>query len=296
MRQLDDGDRRALSVLAELYPHTGRARVIGVTGSPGTGKSTLIDGLIRRVRDAGKTIGVVAVDPSSPFTGGAILGDRIRMQRHATDSGVFIRSLATRGQLGGLSASAGMVVQVLDAMGFDCILIETVGVGQDEVDVVRHADVTVVVLSPGQGDEIQAHKAGVLEIADILVVNKADLDGADKTAGELTLAVQMAPAGARKPKVMRCIGTEGTGITDLLNEIERLFETLSGDGGLESASRTRSDTLVTDLVMRHLGTNVQRLLEQDEEIRGLVEQVHGRSIDPFVATRAILEKLGIPEL
>lgn len=291
MRLLDDGDPRAVPVLASLFASTGHAHVVGVTGSPGTGKSTLIDGLIGRIRDSGRTVGVVAVDPTSPFTGGAILGDRVRMQRHATDPGVFIRSLATRGRLGGLSASAGMVVQVLDAMGYDFVLVETVGVGQDEVDIVRHADVTVVVLSPGQGDEVQAHKAGVLEIADVLVVNKADQAGADKTAGELHLAVEMAPQGARKPEVMRCVATEGTGLPELLSEIERLLDDLSREGTLDSVVGNRSETLVTDLVMQCVGAGVEKLLEQDDGVRELVAQVRKRQIDPYQAAQRIIEKL-----
>lgn len=291
MRLLDDGDPRAVPVLARLFARTGHAHIVGVTGSPGTGKSTLIDGLIGRIRESGRTVGVVAVDPTSPFTGGAILGDRVRMQRHATDPGVFIRSLATRGRLGGLSASTGMVVQVLDAMGYDFVLVETVGVGQDEVDIVRHADVTIVVLSPGQGDEVQAHKAGVLEIADVLVVNKADQAGADKTAGELHLAVEMTPEGARKPEVMRCVATEGTGLPELLGEIERLLEVLSHEGALDSVVRDRSEALVTDLVMQRVGAGVEKLLDQDDGVRELVAQVLERQIDPYEAAQRIIEKL-----
>jgi len=293
MRLLDDGDKRAMPVLADLYNHTGHARIIGITGSPGVGKSSLIDGLIGAIRKTGRTLGVVAVDPSSPFTGGAILGDRVRMQRHATDPGVFIRSLATRGCLGGLSASASVVTQVLDAMGYDLILLETVGVGQDEVEIVSHADVTVVVVSPGQGDEIQAHKAGVLEIADVLVVNKADLDQADKTVSELTSAVEMAPQSARSPRVMKCVATDGTGISDLLEEIERLVDDMSGRGGLDEASRERSETFVMDLVLKHVGIEAKRLMGDDKEIRADLEEVRQRRLDPFSAARRLLARLGI---
>src|SRR5438552_2340896 len=180
MRDLDDRIPGSVDTLKKLYPHTGGAYVIGVTGNPGAGKSTVVDGLISEYRKAGQRVGVVAVDPTSPFSGGAILGDRIRMQRHATDEGVFIRSLATRGHLGGLSRSTGEVVHVLDAMGHDVVIIETVGVGQDEVDVVTQAETSVVITVPGMGDEVQAIKAGILEIADVLVVNKADREGADR--------------------------------------------------------------------------------------------------------------------
>ena len=181
MRDLDEGEPQAREVLKELYKHTGRAHIVGITGSPGVGKSTLTDRLIQHLRQQGKTVGVVAVDPTSPFSGGAILGDRIRMQRHATDEGVFIRSLATRGHFGGLTVSARAIIHVLDAMGKDFILVETVGVGQDEVEIAGAAHTTIVVTVPGMGDDIQAIKAGILEIGDIFVINKADREGADRT-------------------------------------------------------------------------------------------------------------------
>src|SRR5688572_15904322 len=185
MRDLDDRRPDAIAMLKALWPHTGKAYLVGVTGNPGAGKSTVVDALIAHYRAAGERVGVVAVDPTSPFSGGAILGDRIRMQRHSLDEGVFIRSLATRGHLGGVSRTTGDVVDVLDAAGFDVILVETVGVGQDEIDVVRLADTTAVVTVPGLGDEVQAIKAGILEIADVLVVNKADREGADRTMRDL---------------------------------------------------------------------------------------------------------------
>ena len=197
MRELDDGVPAARETLKHLYRHSGRAHIIGLTGSPGAGKSTLTDRLIQYLRQQGKTVGVVAVDPTSPFSGGAILGDRIRMQRHATDEGVFIRSLATRGHFGGLTASARAVITVLDAMGKDYILVETVGVGQDEVEIAATAYTTIVVTVPGMGDDIQAIKAGILEVADILVVNKADREGASRTYQELMqmLELQAHPQG-----------------------------------------------------------------------------------------------------
>src|SRR5512136_206023 len=185
MREIEDRTSEGLEALKELYPKTGKAFVIGVTGAPGSGKSTLIDKMVDIFRKEGKTVGIVAVDPSSPFTGGALLGDRIRMQRHATDEGVFIRSLATRGHFGGLTASARAVITVLDAMGKDYVLVETVGVGQDEVEIAATAYTTLVVTVPGMGDDIQAIKAGILEVADILVINKADREGANRTYQEL---------------------------------------------------------------------------------------------------------------
>src|SRR5580658_3618103 len=182
---IEDRRPEAETLLLELFPRTGRAMVLGVTGAPGAGKSTLCDQMVRTLRDEGKSVGVIAVDPSSPYTGGAILGDRIRMQRHHADEGVFIRSMATRGWLGGLARAATEMTLLLDAAGFDVVMVETVGVGQDEVDVARLADVTVVVLVPGMGDDVQAIKAGIMEIADVFVINKADQPGADRLEREI---------------------------------------------------------------------------------------------------------------
>jgi LAO/AO transport system kinase len=193
IRDIDDGVPEVRQHLKALYLHTGRAHVIGITGSPGVGKSTLVDQMISRLRAQKKTVGVLAVDPTSPFSGGAILGDRVRMQRHSVDQGVFIHSLATRGYFGGLTQSTQGAIDVLDATGKDYIIVETVGVGQDEVDVARAAHSTVIVVAPGMGDEIQAIKAGILEVGDIFVINKADRPGADKTLGDLSLMLDMAP-------------------------------------------------------------------------------------------------------
>ena len=209
MRMLDDRMPQATEVLRLLYPHTGRAQVVGITGNPGSGKSTLTSRLIGHWRKQGKKVGVLAIDPSSPFSGGAILGDRIRMMEHASDNGVFIRSLATRGALGGLSRSTSDTVHVMDAMGCDVVLIETVGVGQDEIDIVRTAHTTVVVLVPGLGDDIQAIKAGILEIADLFVVNKADHAGESKLVREL-----LDIAGGRR--IFETIATQGKGVVELL--------------------------------------------------------------------------------
>ncbi len=241
MRDLDDRVPAAIDELRALHPHTGRAFVLGVTGNPGAGKSTVVDGLIERYRKRGKRVGVVAVDPTSPFSGGAILGDRIRMQRHATDDGVFIRSLATRGHLGGLSRSTGDVVAVLDAMGFDVVIIETVGVGQDEVEIVSTAHTAVVVTVPGLGDDIQAIKAGILEIADVLVVNKADRDGADRTVRDLTHMLDL--RGGHPVDIVKTVATTGQGIDELVAAIDRHQQKQDG------ARRARDPYAIADEVV-----------------------------------------------
>ena len=235
MRELDDGEPRAREVLKGLYQFTGRAHIVGITGSPGVGKSTLTDRLIQQLRQQGQTVGVVAVDPTSPFTGGAILGDRIRMQRHATDEGVFIRSLATRGHFGGLTVSARAIINVLDAMGKDFILVETVGVGQDEVEIAGAAHTTIVVTVPGMGDDIQAIKAGILEIGDLFVVNKADREGADRTFQDLITMIDMrqqhhAEDGWR-PRVLKTEAPKSLGVPELLAAVLEHREYLRRDGG-----------------------------------------------------------------
>ena len=223
MRDLDDEIPAANTVLKSLYRHTGRAYILGITGAPGAGKSTLVDCITERLRAEGKTVGIVAIDPTSPFSGGAILGDRIRMSKHALDDGVFIRSLATRGHLGGLSKSTIDIVNVMDAMGKDVVIIETVGVGQDEVEIVKVAHTNVVVVVPGLGDDIQAMKAGILEIADVFVVNKSDREGADKTRREIETMISMNvyEKGDWVPPVVSAVAQAGTGIREILDEVDR---------------------------------------------------------------------------
>jgi LAO/AO transport system kinase len=219
LRHIDDRSPPFAEILKDLFPHTGKAYVVGVTGNPGAGKSTLTDRLIEVYRKEGKSVGVIAVDPTSPFSGGAILGDRIRMQRHAEDPGVFIRSVATRGHLGGLSRSARDMVRVLDAYGAEVVIVETVGVGQDELEITRTAHTTLVVMAPGMGDEVQAIKAGILECADVFAVNKADRDGADSTVRDLELMIAlgseaMVAAGKRKGHVVHGLGARGVSPRD----------------------------------------------------------------------------------
>jgi len=221
---IEDESTAGADLVRDIYPRTGHAYLIGVTGPPGAGKSTLVDRMTGELRKAGKTVGIVAVDPTSPFSGGAILGDRVRMAAHFGDEGVFIRSMATRGHLGGLARATSDVALVLDAAGKDVVIIETVGVGQDEVDIVRTADVSIVVLVPGTGDEVQALKAGIMEIADIFVVNKSDHDGADRVEREIRTLQSLAARGDRwAPPIVKTVASEGKGIEQLADAI-RQFE------------------------------------------------------------------------
>ncbi len=289
MRLLDDRDPSATEVLRKLYPHTGRARVIGITGNPGSGKSTLTARLIGKYRAQGLKVGVLAVDPSSPFSGGAILGDRIRMMEHAADPGVFIRSMATRGALGGLSRSTGDAVHVLDAMGCDVVIIETVGVGQDEIDIVRTAETTVVVLVPGLGDDIQAIKAGILEIADIFVVNKADVDGAERTVGDLRgLQMLLSEMPDWLPPIVRTVAARGDGLDALVSEIDNHGKHLQGSDQAERRRQGRARFVVQSLVRESVGRHVDRWLGHDATGQALVRQVAARQTDPYAAAEIAL--------
>jgi len=293
MRDLDDRMPGSADHLKSLYPHTGKARIIGVTGNPGCGKSTLVDALISRYRRAGQRVGVVAVDPSSPFSGGAILGDRIRMQRHALDDGVFIRSLATRGHLGGLSRSTNDIVAVLDAMGFDVILIETVGVGQAEVDVVEAAHLSVVVVVPGLGDEVQAIKAGVLEIADLLCVNKADRDGAQSAVRDLEMMLSLRPESQALPPILTTVASTGQGVDELHQELERLLD-LRDEESWARRHISRARRQVVDILREQATAAV---LEQvGAELDRLVLQVARREIDPYTLVERILGRGGAHQI
>src|SRR5258706_3905298 len=298
MRYLDYRRPDALAALKALFPHTGKAYVTGITGNPGAGKSTVVDALIAHYRAAGERVGVVCVDPTSPFSGGAILGDRIRMQRHALDPGVFIRSLATRGHLGGLSRSTFDVGHVLDAMGFSRILIETVGVGQDEVEVMRAAHTTVVVTVPGLGDDIQAIKSGLLEVADVLVVNKADREGADRTERDLLQMLDLRAGGERKDvQIVRTIATrgtaEGSGIAELAAAIERHRERAwSGAGAIERAER-RATAHLGELVRALLADRASRALSQRGGLTELARAIVERRSDPWTIAEELVENVGV---
>uniref|UniRef100_A0A831XLW1 Methylmalonyl Co-A mutase-associated GTPase MeaB n=1 Tax=Geobacter metallireducens TaxID=28232 RepID=A0A831XLW1_GEOME len=290
MRDLDDGFRSAAEEMKLLYPRTGRAFILGITGPPGAGKSTLVDQLTAAYRKRGRRVGVVAIDPTSPFTGGAILGDRIRMNRHAEDPGVFIRSLATRGHMGGLSRSTGDVVNVMDAMGMDVVIVETVGVGQDEIDIVRMAHTTVVVSVPGLGDDIQAIKAGVLEIGDLFVVNKADREGADRTARELAAMLEMKQTkpGDWQPKVLLAEASRNRGIEEMVDEIEAHRGYLADSGALERLREERSARQFMDLLRERLFAEVYGHIRVNGRFREIVADMAARRTDPYSAVEMII--------
>lgn len=319
MRNVDDRLAGYLDLLKEIFPHTGRAYVVGVTGNPGAGKSTLTDRLIERYRALGRKVGVICVDPSSPYSGGAILGDRIRMTRHATDAGVFIRSVATRGHLGGLSRSARDMVRVLDAYGCDVVIVETVGVGQDELEITRTAHSTLVVMAPGMGDEVQAIKAGILETADVFAVNKADRDGADSTMRDLELMIAlgtetMVASGKSKghvvhggakvdvipradatsatdehwtPPIVKCIATKGEGIAELLEALDRHKTWLDGTETGRARRHLRLAEELRETLRETLIEAATRALHS--EIDRAVADVESKAIDPYTATEQLLE-------
>jgi len=286
---IEDHDPRSEKLLQQIFPHTGNAFVIGVTGAPGTGKSTLVDHLAGHYRRRGEYVGIIAVDPTSPYTGGAILGDRIRMQGHASDAGIFIRSMATRGFLGGLARTTGDVALVLDASGKNYILIETVGVGQDEVDIVRLADCTLVLLVPGLGDDVQNMKAGLMEIADIFVLNKSDREGADRLQSELEAMLHLAPdRDGWKPKIVRTVASEDKGVDELVATITEYREQLRRGNGREEEKmehwKRRLLALAEEVFLRRAISGKQG----EALIESLAREVASRKKDPYAAVRELL--------
>ncbi len=283
MRDIDDRMPSAQESLKELYPKTGRAYIIGITGPPGSGKSTMVDKMVDIFRKEEKSVGIIAVDPTSPFTGGAILGDRIRMQRHATDEGVFIRSLATRGCLGGLTRSTQDIINVMDAMGKDIILVETVGVGQDEVEIVNTAHTSIVILVPGLGDDIQAIKAGIIEIGDLFVINKCEREGADKTERDIRMALEM---GRRKedswePLIFKTEAILGKGIFELVYGIYRHKQALEQNQALEKKLRERTKTTFLEILKSEVLTHFIEKMEKEGQWEKIIDDIMTRRTDPY---------------
>jgi LAO/AO transport system kinase len=285
---IEDEDPSAADLIRAIFERTGRAYLVGVTGPPGAGKSTLVDRLIVEYRRAGRTVGVIAVDPTSPFTGGAVLGDRVRMQAHAADAGVFIRSMATRGHLGGLARGTGDAALVLDAAGMDVVVIETVGVGQDEVDIVRTADAAIVTLVPGTGDEVQALKAGLMEIADIFVVNKADREGADRlvSAIEANLSLHAYGEGEWRPPILKTVATTGSGVAEVAAGIER-FRTQSIDVSARRR-RVRGEFRLRELLSRTFIDHLERNVLEPGELPRILDRIGSRQLDPYTAAQDLL--------
>lgn len=289
--RVEDNAPSARQALADLYPHTGRAHLIGVTGAPGTGKSTLVNQMAKALRAQERTVGVVAVDPTSPFTGGALLGDRVRMRDLAGDPGIFIRSMATRGSLGGLAQATDDVVKVLDAAGFDVVLIETVGAGQSEVEIARTAHSTVVIEAPGLGDDVQALKAGLLEIADVLVVNKSDRPEAARTVRALEATLTLGRSSSNdgwEPPILQTVALDGTGVPELLATVAAHRAYLEKSGSWTQRERSRARANLTRVLEREL---VGRLIEQvgPEALDRWLDRIVAREVDVYTAAQALIE-------
>ena len=285
-------------IMRSVQPRLGRAHVLGITGPPGAGKSTLVDRLTARLRAEGSSVGVIAVDPSSPFTGGAVLGDRIRMQAHTLDPDVFIRSMATRGSLGGLAAATGDVIKLMDAFGFPWVLIETVGVGQTELDIIRQADTTVVTLVPESGDSIQAMKAGLMEVADIFVVNKADRDGAHALMAELRFSVHLHYSSSVSAKdidweipVLAAQATNDVGVAEILAEVKHHRRALEEAGALGKRRQARRRAELRTLLVEEFAGRVMAAVERDPELVAVIDAVAGGTLDAYSGVERILARL-----
>lgn len=290
---IEDGQPESIELLKALFPHSGKAQVIGLTGSPGSGKSTLVDQLAREYRKQGRTVGIIAVDPTSPYTGGAILGDRIRMQTHHADSGIYIRSMATRGFLGGLARATADVATVLDASGKQSVLVETVGVGQDEIDIVRLADVTIVILVPGMGDDVQTIKAGIMEIADVFVINKSDREGAERVEREIRAMQSLA---IRKdnwtPPIVKTVATEGKGILELVDAIAHYQQFLEQNALSKKKKISNWRERLIEMLRESLLEKVVREHMSDDQIGRWAEQVSEHRRDPYSLVEEIVGKVG----
>lgn len=287
---IENNSPEAQEIVSGLYPYTGKAQIVGVTGPGGAGKSTLVEKLIRELRRRGKTVGVVAVDPTSPFSGGAFLGDRIRMQDLSTDAGVFIRSMATRNNPGGLAKATKDVVRILDAAGKDVVIVETVGAGQSEVDIIKIAQTIIVVLAPGLGDEIQAIKAGIMEIGDIFVVNKADRENASKTVNDIQSMLELSNAKDRWcPAIVKTIATKGEGTSQLLEKIDEHRKCLTEDGATLRQKRM-AETELVEAIKQKTAEQIIEALKKSGELEKLISQILTRQIDPQTAAEKALSE------
>jgi LAO/AO transport system kinase len=294
MSWVENGDPRAVASVKALYPHTGRAHVVGITGPPGSGKSTLVDQITQELRRREKTVGIVAVDPSSPFSGGAILADRIRMQGRSLDPGVFIRSMATRGRLGGLARATNDVVDILDASGRQYVLLETVGVGQDEVEIVKAAHTSIVIGVPGLGDDIQTIKAGIMEIGDLFVVNKADRDGADRTATEIEMMLQLGKTRPGwQPQVLKTVATAGEGVAEVTEAVLKHQAYLAQSQSREQRGAERSRWILQELLEERLTARILEVVAGNGAMEQLVKRIAARELDPHSAVEDLLRRAGL---
>jgi LAO/AO transport system kinase len=287
---VENGDPAGADLVAELYPRTGSARIVGFTGPPGVGKSTLIGALVKELRDRERRTAVLSIDPSSPFTRGALLGDRIRLSEHFLDDGVFIRSMASRGALGGLAEAALQAALVMDAAGFDEVLLETVGVGQAEIDVVDHADTVVLVLMPGSGDSIQALKAGVMEIPDVIVINKAEHPLTDTMLREVRTALSLGPSGDWKVPIVKTVASEGTGSAELLDAIEAHRSHVEETGTLEERRARNLRNEVLGLAAARMRRALEQRIGEDPSVAALLDDVVSRRTDPATAAAELLAR------
>lgn len=289
---VEAGGKPATELVKELFNHSGKAHIIGVTGSPGVGKSTLVDALVTEARKEGKKVAVLAVDPSSPFTGGAILGDRIRMQDHTLDKDVYIRSMANRGHTGGVSLATYDAIRMLEAFGFDVVIIETVGVGQSELAIAQTADTTILVLMPGSGDDIQAIKSGIMEIGDIFVVNKGDLPGANKSATEIIASLELAHHPTSwHPPVLVAISETGEGVDKIWDAVKNHASFLNENDQLNERRRGKVKTELAEMVAEIARTNLEESLEKSDDIKEALSNVVARKLDPHSAAETIIRKL-----
>ena len=286
---IENGSPEGVTLIGRLFGRSGRARIIGVTGAPGVGKSTLVDCMTTEWRRRQRTVGILAVDPTSPFSGGAILGDRIRMQSHTGDTGVYVRSMASRGHLGGLAQATNDATVILDAAGSDVVIVETLGVGQGEVDIVRTADVSIVVMVPGTGDDVQAIKAGIMEIADFFVLNKADREGADRAVSEIeaALMLQEYADGDWQPPVLKTEAARCTGVTELLDAVEQFGERHEHDS---DRLRVRAEVRLRDTLGRQLIARLERRDDTRAALEDAVDRIARREVDPYTAAAEIMER------